>query len=238
MIRDEDLALISLVLDGEASPEDQLRYAERMRTDEAFRAHAEQLRAIDADVRSAYAPAGSRPVLPDASARTTTRSHRRRVSRVSIAASVVLALALIALGARQYQRVSNRVDGAAVYAAYLANPTPSIVCESPEEFRTYMIEKLGAAVDARFDAPVALVGWRATRSRYERTAPKGEPRVLLARAPNDEPVVVIFQRASAIPPRLAGEPSAHMFSKRLGRLSAYEITPLDRPVVLDLLTVP
>lgn len=118
---------------------------------------------------------------------------------------------------------------------------PDVICDTPEKFRQYGLDVFGVPLTADFDAAaagnVALIGWTAYEGRYEEQVDVGKSpvRVLLARAPGGERVVVVFR-----PPGTLRFLSEHTrgytgHTSTIGGLVVDEISTLGRPVVLPLL---
>ncbi len=124
----------------------------------------------------------------------------------------------------------------AIHAAFVLNQTPSVVCDTPEKFLDYTTQKLDEPIAANFDTPLTLIGWRGTGIRYDSSTDSVDPRVLLATTPDSTPIVVIFQPSRSPQPTITANPALHAFSKKLGSITAWEISPKEAPEVLTLLT--
>lgn len=120
---------------------------------------------------------------------------------------------------------------------------PDVICDTPEKLRQYGLDVFGVPLTADFERATAdnidLIGWTGYEGRYSQQVDVGESpvRVLLARAPGGERVIVVFR-----PPGTLRFLSEHTrgytgHASTIGGLVVDEISTLDRPVVLPLLGV-
>ena len=120
---------------------------------------------------------------------------------------------------------------------------PAVVCDTKDKFRQYGIDTFGVPLTADFAraaaSNVALIGWTAYEGRYGRDVDAGDKpiRVLLARAPDGERVVVVFRPPGTLH-FLADDTRGYtQHTTTLGGLVVDEIGTNDQPVVLPLLGV-
>lgn len=222
-LTDEQMQLLCDALDGDA------RALSRVET-EGLCNELEQMRSTEGRLRALYAPGDHIPALDGAPApRTPMRGLR-------LAASIALIVG--ALGAVWYsQAVVNAppaFDASALHLAYLRNDRVAHVCDTPEKFLQYTRDALEEPIGARFDTDVQLVGWRGTGSGYQLR--QGDPRVLLARSAGGDEVVVLFQQRTRRAPTIGDVDGLKIYERRFGSIEAYEISTLDDPVVLPLLS--
>lgn len=218
--------LLNALLDGEAAP-DQRRRAEALeRSDPAFARLLASARLAESRIARLYSPAAIVPAPPR---RTTAPTLRRPL----LASAALIAIAgIVGLLVVRADR-SARLDAAALHAAFVLDPEPTTVCDTPDKFMAYTAEHLGEPIAARFDSGVTLVGWRSAGRRYDRTA---RERLLLAYGAGQEPIVVLFQPAAGKPPR-AEDSTLHLHHVRFGAVDAWEISPAGAPQILPVLTL-
>ena len=167
----------------------------------------------------------------------TVPTMRRRHSLLAVAASV----AALVWGVLGWQYLSNnsktsRYDPnlplATIYEAQVATGfQPKWVCDDDREFASTFLTRQGQGLLlAAMPEGSKMVGltYCGGISRYTTT--------MLARVGNT-PVMVFVDRISAdthpLPP--SGETKLQLFRKELGSLVLYELTPLDKPRVMDYL---
>lgn len=120
---------------------------------------------------------------------------------------------------------------------------PDVVCDTPEKFRQYGIDAFGVSLTADFEqattSNIALIGWTGYEGRYGREVEAGESpiRVLLARGPDRERVIVVFRPPDTLRFLTDHTRGYTKHSTTIGGLVVDEISTLDRPVVLPLLGV-
>jgi anti-sigma factor RsiW len=229
-------------LDNELSAAETAAFEAEMRDDPALAALVGAVRTAEAGLRELYADPGP---IPDPLAAPVAGPHpigRARPSWLPLGVAAALLLGAVALWpvlrpGPAYTPPSGRV----IYQTITAAFEPSVVCDTPEKFLAYTKEALDEPLAADFagasNLGVQLVGWRALGAAYDDQAARDRPRVLLARAPDGTEVVVYFrERGHAEPPVDVYDPIG-VHAERFGRVTAYEISPLDEPVVLGLLSL-
>ena len=223
-------------IDGEMTAAETAAFEAEMRDDPALAAMVGRVRTAEAGLRELYAREGQ---VPDPIEQAPAPSRPAWLP-FGIAAALVLGAVVlwpVLRGAPPYTPPSGR----AIYQLVTADFEPSVVCDTPDKFAEYTQRKLDEPIHADFDTAarlgVRLVGWRAIGAAYTAEEAEDRPRLLLARAPDGTEFVVYFrEKAHAAPPVDAQNPM-RVHSKRFGAVTAYEISPLDTPVVLDLLSL-
>ena len=118
-----------------------------------------------------------------------------------------------------------------VYADSVANDMePEWTCDTESEFADSIRSHFGQAAVIPFELPegVAALGLAYCNSISRRT-------VYLLAEVNDEPVVVFIDRVEADPGQMVDETSGlNLFNRRLGLLVLYELSPLEKPALLQL----
>lgn len=214
--------LISRALDADAQA---LRRVE----DAGLGADLEHLAGIEARLRELHEP-GEAPPLP------TPAPERKPISRRAAGIAIIAACAGGALWYSNSQTPAlDRIDGAQAYRNFLINDQPDIVCDTPEKFRAYTEQRFGESIVANFDTTAQLIGWRSARGSYDPGA-VGVPTMLLARDPNHEGVIVIFQPKSEPTPSIDADDTLHRHKKTFGGLEAWEISRSSAPIILPLLS--
>jgi hypothetical protein len=226
------MRLVSAVLDREATPE-QLREVEALRAqDPAFAQTLDALLKAETRLKDYFTPpadAGMRDVAPIARVSPTPVA---RAWRLLAAAAIVALAATVALVVLASPDDPARLDAVAMHAGFVANPTPTTVCDTPEKFVAYTREHLGEAITASFEPGVVLVGWRDAGAGY---GPDSGTRLLLAYGNASEPVVVLFQPRGRGAPKHA-DTDLKVHPGRFGAVETWEISRLDTPVVLPRLS--
>lgn len=237
--------LVLRYVDGELAGEECVTFETALDHDQALQAEVDRFRAVDQRVRLAL-PVPSLPAasfaFPDESELTVVATVKpTRWLRLAIAAAVLLAVGLTGrFGLGRYSAWTHRLDAGSLYTTATISFEPEVVCETPEKFASYTDKVFGVRLTADAGPGVHLVGWTSPLAGYNpstgvaSSAAHG-PRLLLARDADDTEIVVIFQRASAWTPEPPSVEGLNMFSRSIGGVTLHEITPLDQPVVLDLL---
>ncbi len=197
---------------------------------------------LDAAAEAAPAPPDLRLVPADSPVEKT----RERASPMSVpwrrlrwyaAAAAVLLVAAVSVNILTRERVPV-VPPEQVYARLVEGGfKPEFVCTTDEEFAKAVRERLGQALVARAADNLALIGWAYNR-QYEGRLISFQTLVLMVRV-DEVPVLVLMDRAredrSVSVPKESG---LRVFRRRIGDLVCYEVTPREKPGVLDLLYDP
>ena len=131
-----------------------------------------------------------------------------------------------------------------IYRQASADFEPAVVCDTPEKFLAYTEKTLGEPITANFtlaaNIGISLEGWDVLGGDYNPGESDDLPRLLYARSPDGTPIVVYFREKGhgepdATPPEGSVAADVTVHTKTLGRVTAYEISPLADPVVLGLL---
>lgn len=229
-------------LDGELDADDRAAFERELAADERLRAQVDRLRAIESGLGRLFPPDATMPAAPPASSASSAEPRPDRRAGMSPTLRRVIAYAaIVVLAGVGWMLVSPRApaapppDAEAIYQRVGADFVPDVLCDTPPKFIAYTRDTFGVSIAADFDAGVELLGWTSQPGGYLSDA---EPlRILLARAPGGVPVIAVFQRAREPDPELKSDERLRMFDTRVGGISVHEITPLDRPVLLDLLSI-
>lgn len=221
-LREDQLQRLNRYLDAELSPAERAEFEAELARDPHLRAAAERLGRAHAALRTHYQLADASP----------TRKTASPLRRLALAAGILLAVGLTFYAYRQ--TLPPPLDGDLIHRAFVLDPTPVIVCDTPEKFLAYTQDTLSAPITARFDTGITLVGWRDAQPGYGDKDLR--TRLLLAYAADQTPVVVLFQPAGRPKPLLTRR-GLQAYSLRLGPIDLWEISPLDQPVVLPVMSL-
>lgn len=213
-------------IDGRLSPEERRRFESEMARDpELAREVALQSR-IDDRLRRLL----GRPSPPAAAAGTA----RRRVWMPWLAAAAAILLVGLTGVLFGPRLLESRVEG--VYRRIVAAGfKPEVVCTEPEEFRAWVWTNYAQGLAPTDSHPgVEFVGWSYT-AKLQTDLLGTYAGILLARV-DGQPVIVMMnktERFAASPPDTPRFSGLKTYRRDVGKLSFVEITPLDRPAVLD-----
>ena len=240
--KEPDLLKFEAYLDGTLSGQDRESMSQQIAASPELKAEIELNIQIDAALRRSFAPAGPPPALlaklrePTPSKPIAGRLPSRRAALIAaaMAASVVWGmLAWRYLGNRPPVPIYDpQMPLASIYQTTIAEGfKPAWVCEDDREFASTFQKRQGQGLLlAKLPEGSKMEGltYVGGMSRYTTT--------MLARVDN-HPVMVFVDRADADPhPALScGGNDLHLFRKELGPLVLYELTPLDKPHVMDYL---
>ncbi|MEQ9616842.1 MAG: hypothetical protein RLN60_02280 [Phycisphaerales bacterium] len=219
--------LIQRILDGDATPEE-IQRAER---DPDLRAALASMRTIESTLKAAFPPATAPETLPDAEASPVAGRIGFKARYLGYAA--VLAL-LAGVWWQVLQPETPVIQTAQLYSSITAHMSPEHVCSTPDEFETYTRDAFGTTITAAFTSPVDLIGWRGLFGTYE--SPDHPGRTLLARAENGEPVLAFFVHKAIDAPKIPAGSGLRVYTRRYGDVEVHELSKLDHPVVLPLLS--
>lgn len=234
---------LNAYIDDELAPNERAEFEAMLDRDPELRGHLARLRMAEQELRGAFhATTPATPPLPDAAAAGQTRApaapirtflsfelQRRHLAGLAAAAIFIAATVGLVL----YLTTPVGKPASWLYARHSYSMEPDHICRTPEEFIDYTYEQLGQAVTADFDAPPELVGWVAPDG-YRRSDADAK-RILLARAPTGEPIIVLFQ-ANHWWKLHRDDESVHVFRRKLGDVHITELSPFDRPMILDLIS--
>lgn len=245
-MRDQELC--QLHLDGALDAHSAAQFQRRLDAEPALGAAYRDLRAVDGLLRRSFtAPQpdlsfmdNPRRFLPPQPPTAPSSQLPWRWAAGIAAAVVVSVTAWLLL---RGPGLPMRVDALAYYRQVAPDLVPQTVCDTPEAFEAFVRASYGVALTADFDAGVRFVGWNATAPAAIRPEDryKQHPSALLARAPTGEPVVVFIHRATEDGPDATGAavsryPALNTFRAQVGGVMLVEVTPLERPTVLGLIS--
>jgi hypothetical protein len=232
--------MIFRYIDDELSTEQRTEFERRLLADQQLRDRYDRLVAIQSELCV---------IANDTQCAPSQDPRARRSPTMVIAASVAVvlisaaALLLSPYGGSQGSGVSSPrhqfVDGydaQRLYNAISVNMTPQVVCDTPDKFNQYCVDSFGVAINAAFDTPATLIGWRKVRGSYDEEETEPEARILLARDPDGVPVLTFFVPDGLPTPQL--EPGSELIrhESNIGGVRVFEFSPLDQPSVLGLLS--
>ncbi|MEL6328256.1 MAG: hypothetical protein AAFR38_01230 [Planctomycetota bacterium] len=234
---DDRDARLQAYLDGELPQDEAAALEADLESDVSLRGELDSLRAADSWLRREFAGevGAEAPPLPDADSIPGGNPIPFGLPPQLVA--MAAAIAVIVGGFLGYQAVTAPAtfNGQDAYNLAAASFTPDVICDTPEKFRDYTSKTLGVTIDADFTAPVALIGWTGVDGRYIE-AGNVAPRVLLAESAGGERIITIFVRDDQPRPALRGDATINRFTRTIDGVRVYELTPLDEPVVLGVLS--
>ena len=248
--------LIERFIDGDLDAQDTAR-AERLVAEHAgYREAVERSRAIDGRVRRVFsrsdAPDLRAFVLEHVDAAPSTGSAtrgRERLTWIGLAAAVALAV-----GAVGFQAWINRSTSPPVAvhnpeleprAVYMRMSDigfePEWVCADDAAFASAVEGQLGQAMLITPAPGVRVVGWQSLRylGEVNEYLIQREEMILLSEVNGEHVVTVVAQRASdRRVPEIDPGSGLHVFRREIQGLVLYEISPLDKPGVMQHAFVP
>lgn len=231
---EQRLADLYSYLDGEMDASQRSAFEARLDQDESLRRLLAEARGIEAVIK-----ADAQPVLES----VPPLSHpwkKAKPSEQSKAPSRLLWIAaLLLVGVAVFRFLPSpppALDGWDLYERYARQPRPAAVCDTPEKFAEYTLERFGTTIQADFGAPTQWVGWRGATRNYSPKSPESDPRLLLAKAGTGEPILVIFQPSSRADPTIGEAPGLYLHHKPFGSVEAWEVSPFQTPAALPSLT--
>jgi len=130
-------------------------------------------------------------------------------------------------------------DARPVYQNISADFEAQHICDTPEKFERYTRTAFGITIRADFETATTLVGWRAMGGAvYDPDKPPRTPstRILMTLAPDGTPTLAFFVPRGVAIPTLAANLDLNVFERSFGKVNVYEVTPLDEPYTLPLLS--
>lgn len=262
MVDPEVESMLWSYLDGRLVGAEHAAFEARVAADPALRARLAQERAIEDSLRRLFAApsapahlvptgvqepavrlAGS-PVEPMTAGVRRPEPARRSPARLAVLAAAVLLLTagVFYFGPLGPGRgflfgpgagggfVRPNADG--YYASLVkAGFKPGWTCGNDDEFKKTTKDRLAVPLLVKPRPGLEIVGWT-----YGVTPMSDDTSVLLARYDGREVIVLLDQlggdcRVLEPTPGTAG--GLHVFARKLGDVQMYELTPLDRPVVIE-----
>jgi hypothetical protein len=218
-------------LDGTLAPADQAMFENELTSSPVLQEQVALQRQIDASLTRLFGDASWGSTA--AAAPREGRGGRWRIhpALLGLAAAVlIVSAALWLFAASVLGERPNRL--APLYHSTVAQGfIPQIVCTTPDEFAGWLASNYGQALYPADDPGIEYVGWSYAHvvSVYSG--------VLLARV-DGHPVVVVMDRSERedIRQGRGDDRGLTIHRRRLGELVLYEVTPLDRPRILPVLS--
>ncbi len=217
---------IAPYLDGVLSDAERAALERDMESSESRRAEIAVHREIEGSLRRLFDD-GEAAASPAA----LSISRRRHPLRW-LAAAAVLAIAATAAF------LALRPDPLLIHPEVVwnnvekANFVPSWKCVDDAEFRAYLQSRMGESFTIAESPSLQVVGWAYGRD-YAQYPLSKDTLILINRVGAKHSIVMIDridkERRLTVPPATG----LHLFTRHVGGLVLYELTPLDTPVVLD-----
>jgi len=228
--------------DGELSPAEAREFEAELARRPELAAAADALRRAEGALRAAWDDA---PADAQADAQASAVAPRARIGwrgwRLAAAAVVLVGLGGL-LAVRALTAPAHTIQLADASRLLEGAFEPEVVCDTPEKFADYTREKLGVALRADYalarQRGVELVGWTGLEGQYLGEVGGESVRVLLARGPAGERLALLFRRPGVLGVGERYTAGLSRYRARVGGLVVDEVSPLDHPVVLGLLSVP
>jgi hypothetical protein len=217
-------------IDGELDSTGRIAFEQLLETDPELRSKLETLQSIEQGLM--HLSESTEPIsLPFSDEQSTGTSQRKWIgyaAAVLIMASLYLFNPLNSPGT---------FDAGVSYTKITRSFEPQIVCDTPEKFALYTKEGFGKTINADFNTPIQLVGWRYLKPNYKPEDHSQEPatRILMAQTPEGSRVLAYFVPKGLPKPILEPGSNLHMHPRKISGVRIYEISSLDQPVLLDLL---
>lgn len=223
-------------VDGSLTPAQRAEFEAALSTGASLREAVEVQRAMDESLRRLY-----RPDVEGISATLPLRSRVQRPLWVrvgAIAAILVLGAVALLVNTRPAGPVISPFEG---YTAEVRNGMqPYEVCTNNEEFVAYMRHEFGEPIGVEHVPGLMLIGWGVNQDVMSL-----ETISLLARfadpaaGDSQQPAtaIVVFMDKSPRDRRMPSPPvGLKMHRAKVGQVVMYEVSPLDRAVILPALT--
>lgn len=221
---------LDLFLDGLLPEAERAAFVLKLENSPELRAAVEAQRRIDDSLRRQFGP----PSFGRAAAETAPLAIIRPVAvrrwkLWAAAAAVVLATSAVV------SLIPRTTPLEELYRRQVAlGFSPDVTCTSIPAFGQWLEENYGSRIAPDQERPnIEYAGWS-----YSRTI-SGYTGLLLAKVEGRQVLVVLDKEAevAAHPPRPEAGKDLKVFRRDLGGLVFYEITPLDRSVIIDHLEV-
>ena len=235
-------------LDGTLPVDQHTAFEARVASENGLRAEVDLQRAIDASITRLFTHDNgvALPVPSDqAPAHRGRRSILARLGSRQGVLAIAAAIALLA-AAGWYTGVLDRggllVSGtpSGLIAAddlygreKSAGFVPDWKCEDDAQFAAVTNDRFGQPLLVKPDPRIEVAGWT-----YRGPVLSDNTAVLLAKVDGRDVMVAVDDKKNDRRLRVKPQTGLHVFSKRIGRLVLYEITPRDEPGVLPLFYVP
>lgn len=232
--------LLGLHLDGELTPVQQARLDELVASDPELARRLRAAEEVESGLRRAFAPPPPQDLddlISEQLARASAATKRQGILKPrSYALAAVLVLAVGAWTASLWVQRGRAVQAGPVYAALVNDFRPYSPCNTPESFASYTAKAFEKALALSLPpSNVELLGWRQPDPDVDPDDAMGSrSRMMLAYVDGD-PVVVVMDLDDWKAPRVhesKGSP-LRIFTRETDGYVMYEITPHDRPAIID-----
>ncbi len=217
-------------IDGELQGADLQSFKKQLQSDPELQAKLDTLRSIEQGLVNLSESAEPR-TFPISDQQITKSS---KTKWIGYAAVIVIMASLFLFNPLNSP---GTFDAGITYTKVTRSFEPQIVCDTPEKFALYTKEGFGRTINADFDTPIQLVGWRYLKPNYKPEEHSQEPatRILMAQTPDGSRVLAYFVPKGLPKPVLEPGSNLHMHSSKINGVRIYEVSPLDQPVLLNLL---
>jgi hypothetical protein len=228
------------------TPDESAAYQRKIESDEPLRDEADLQQDIDQSLRRLFTPPSADRVTAGIAEVRQSKSHKlpapakrdRGAVPRRLAAAAAIAVGLFggwliwnAVGPKGSGGYGEWRNFETVYANAVDNDMkPEWTCDTEPEFADSIRSHFGQAAVIPFELPdgMAALGLAYCNSISRRT-------VYLLAEVNDEPIIVFIDRVEADPGQTMDESSnLNLFNRRLGLLVLYELSPLEKPTLLQL----
>lgn len=224
---------VNAYLDGTLTPEQTRALLAAAQSDSVLAEQLETQTRIAASLRASFSPPSDLAgrFASVASAAAPRRPDRLSFRRIAPLAAALLLVASVGWFVVKPLLAEPPVQAAALYEKIVkAGSVPQFVCTSEREFRAFTKKQFGQAIAYKPSPNVNMVGWN-----YRMDLFSPDTVALLADVGSTHVVVFIdraeFNRDVALPV----DPALRVFTSQIGGLMFYEVTPLDRAFVTQVL---
>jgi hypothetical protein len=246
---------IDLYIDGLLTGEDLTAFERELRESAGLRAELKAQERVDADLREMFEydamragdPLASSPVVvgriepaPDGSVtvvRPERPQSRGRFRWYAVAAVLLLGVGIwatyINLTTPTFEKFLSPAE---VYAMV---DQPEFVCKDDREFAAAIEKRLGQPLVLAAAPGIHAIGWAYGDDYHGKIV--GSKTMVLINKVHDQKVLVFMDRLRddrtlELPPGMGSD--LNIFRREVGKLVLYEVTPLDKPEVIDRLNPP
>jgi hypothetical protein len=235
-------------LDGTLPGGERAAFEGRLASDEGLRAQADLQHAIDASIIRLFAH-DEGVSLPVSSARVPASDGRRlilgrpgaRQGLLAIAAVIALCAAVAWYAGLLDRRgflgggtLSGLITADELYSREKsAGFVPDWKCENDAQFAAVTNDRFGQPLLVKPAPQIEIAGWT-----YRGPVLSDNTAVLLTKVEGKDVLVAVDDKKNDRRVRVERDAGLHVFTKRIGKLVLYEITPRDEPAVLPLFYVP
>jgi hypothetical protein len=245
-MKDGEPSLFDAYLDGQLSRSDRAQFEKSLLADVTLAALLRSQQAIEASLRRSFVPPATiaMPTHPTHPVSHSPISRLRMNWRTMPWLRVMAAAASIAVGFGLLARAwmtefpstpsfTRRPTMDAVYKSEVSRGfQPGWKCENDKQFADTFRNRLGQPLELKTSPDVQSLGLSYRGVISDNTT------YMLAKVGNADVMVFVDRAECGDNQGLAQNSGLHLFTRNMGDLTLYEVTPLDQPKLLDLFYQP